>query len=259
MMSKKILTLVLIVFVVIISLVTVILIRQTELTGFAVKDSGGLKVLNKEISQDNNIDTINTGVENSDPVSNPTSSSGSGSSGGSSGGGGGGGSESGESSSESGGESSESDGGDGGEDSQDKIAYISINPPASNHSQGENFTINIEINTQEEIFAVEFELSFESGLIEVLNVTKGNFLNKDGTETYSIIKFNNTKGEVKFANTRLGIQNGVSGTGLLATIDFRALSNGTSQLSLENVQFADPSLKVGEITVEISNGQVNIS
>ncbi len=272
-MRKKILFLILTIFLIVISLTTIFLIEQIGLTGFIVKDSGGLKVLTGKATtdQNNNIDTSSssTETENDDTVTNINNYRSS------SGGGGGGGNDDGICIPNCGGKECGDDGCGGSCGScQDgkicsskglciyiKTAEVFISPSITNQIK-EEFTININIKTETEIFAAEFELSFNSSLLEALEVTEGDFLKKDGASTSmqnACPVINNTKGTIKFANTRLGTTTGINGNGSLAEIKFNAKDIGNSQLILENVQLTDPSLEVEKIKTNIKNGYVNIS
>ncbi len=131
----------------------------------------------------------------------------------------------------------------------------------------DNITVDVKINTTEEVFATEFKLYYNSSILELLNIMEGGFL-KQGNGTTSMAmceigwedvcpKINNTLGKIEFMNTRLEPKEGVSGKGTLATITFNATGEGTSGLNLQDVQIADPELKLLEVSV--SNGTIEVS
>ncbi len=123
----------------------------------------------------------------------------------------------------------------------------SIQPSSMNIAEGNEFSVKIEINSPRELYAAEFSLDFDSSLINLLNITEGNFLRSDSSQIYSVTKINNTAGKVTFATTRLVAQNGVSGEGSLATLKFKALTKGAGKIYLSNLQLADTTLKQGII------------
>ena len=134
---------------------------------------------------------------------------------------------------------------------------LSISPSSLTQQKDKEFIINVNIESQEKIYAAEFELSFNSQVLEVLEVVKGNFLGKDGADTYEVIKEDN--GKITFASTRFGIQTGVSGEGNLAEIKFKAKDIGESNLILSNVKIADASLDADKFQANIKNGKVTIT
>ena len=136
-------------------------------------------------------------------------------------------------------------------------AEVSILPSDFSYNKGENFSISVEISTENEVYAVEFELNFDSEVLKIVNVEKGNFLSQDDADTYEIIS--SSDGKITYAETRIGVQNGVSGQGNLLVIEFKAENTGITDLTLSNVKIADPSLDVDKFEVSINNGNVTVS
>ncbi len=173
--------------------------------------------------------------------------------------------------------------GRGGEDSQTLTITVSdtlnctsevrVSPVTKNVSEGENFTVDIEINTSEGVFAVQIYIYFNSSILSATSVDEGGFLSQDGTNTSMQMckvgifgtelcpKVNSTSGEIVFANTRLGSGKGaVTGTGSLATITFNAKGSGTSSLDLrdEDVILSDINVQAIQ-NVSVTDGIVNVS
>ncbi len=144
------------------------------------------------------------------------------------------------------------------EGEQQETYLVDISIDSYSGKKDEEFIINVYINTDKKLYAVEFELDYNSSILETSkdNITKGDFLNKDGTDTYEIIK--TEEGKIIFASTRLGQTGGVSGEGILAQIKFKAISEGVSPLSLTNVKITDTSLEVDKFKVNVENGKVTI-
>lgn len=133
---------------------------------------------------------------------------------------------------------------------------VFVDPSENEVSAGENFALNVNINTNYSVFAVQFELYFDSNVLEVLNATEGGFLRKDNASTYPVIEFDNAEGRVVFANTRFDIQTGVEGSGTLGSMEFYAKSPGSSDLELEYVIVTDPDIE--EIPSSAGNGNVDV-
>ena len=142
---------------------------------------------------------------------------------------------------------------------EDPVETYEVDFAVSSYSGKENdeFTINVEISSSEGIYAAEFTLSFNPDILEVLSVDEGNFLNKDGTETYKVVK--EEDGEILFGLIRVGQVREVSGEGNLAEIKFKAKAVGESDLILENIMITDTTPEVGEFIANIQNSKVTIS
>lgn len=236
-MKKKILLISLIIILLLMDSIAIIFILKPSIPGI-----GGLAILeNKEAGIDSGTgENIPAVTESFNSISTSGSSRGGGSGGGSSGG---------------------SSSGSGGEDSSPIIlpqktydVYLSSDSYTGNKNS--EFIINIKIKTQEKIYATEFELNFNSEILDTLEVVKGGFLGKDGAETYEVI--NKESGKIIFASTRLGTQAGVSGEGNLAQIKFKAKNSGNTDLTLINTNIADTTLTPGKFKSNIQNGRVRV-
>lgn len=110
---------------------------------------------------------------------------------------------------------------------------ISMNPSAISASVGQNFTIDINISDVYDLYGWEFKLNWTATILEVTNVVEGSFLKKGGS-TFFTFKKNNTEGYIIVDCTLLGGIPGVSGDGILATVEFYVEAVGESPLDFNN-------------------------
>ena len=134
-----------------------------------------------------------------------------------------------------------SGGGNGGEE----INFIS-----------KEFDVNISIDSSTEIFAVELYVYFDNSILEAINSSEGDFLNKDGALTYQIIDINNDLGYIRFANSRIDTTNSVEGFGSLIIITFKTIADGSTDLELQKVSIVDYDINLIK-NFTINNGAVN--
>ncbi len=120
-------------------------------------------------------------------------------------------------------------------------------------SPNTNFTIQINISGNN-IYGAQFDLYFNSTVLEVIDVTEENFLKQNCT-TYSILQVNNTIGKIKFADTCTG-ETGINGSGVLCNITFKAKYEGSSALNFDNVKVLDSELQ--QLYVAFTDGTVNV-
>jgi len=134
---------------------------------------------------------------------------------------------------------------------------VYVNPVHTDTSLGGSFSIAIDISTDDNIYAAQFDLLFDNTILNATSATEGSFLKQGGAATYPIITIDNSLGKISYASTRFGVQTGATGTGSLLAIDFDAIGAGTSGLDLDNVELVDPGLQPVTATVTDGSAKVN--
>ncbi|ODS36704.1 hypothetical protein BEH94_10540 [Candidatus Altiarchaeales archaeon WOR_SM1_SCG] len=142
-----------------------------------------------------------------------------------------------------------------------KGARIAVSPKSSTVNVNDTFIININI-AGTDIYAAEFELKFNPGILEVIDLGEGDFIKHDGSDTFNITNINNTGGKINYAVTRLndtdGVEGGITGAGELIWIKFRAKENGTSSLNIESYNISNSNISEIE-NVTASGGTVTVT
>ena len=106
-----------------------------------------------------------------------------------------------------------------------------------------SFAINVTIVNATNLFSFEFRLSYSPEIIEATEIQEGTFLNSTGTTSILKNEINNTLGFVLFS-VGLTAPPGANGNGILSTIVFQVLANGTSTLTLSDIVLKDPDDQV---------------
>jgi hypothetical protein len=113
-------------------------------------------------------------------------------------------------------------------------AVVSVSPSSVTSSVSQNFTINVNVSGVSDpygLYGWEFILTWNSTLLDAVNVTEGPFL-KAATSTFFTSAVNATDGSVKVDCTLTGNVNGVTGDGTLASITFYVYNSGGCPLHL---------------------------
>ena len=131
-----------------------------------------------------------------------------------------------------------------------------LDPQTVTTSIGKYFTVNVEISAVVDLYGWEFKLSWNNTLLEALNVTEGNFLNKQG-KSFFVSKISNIYGQMLVDCTLMGDVPGVSGDGLLATANFIVKDFGESLLDLYDTNLVN-SLEQA-ITHTTTDGTVRVT
>ena len=100
---------------------------------------------------------------------------------------------------------------------------------------GDTFTFEIRAENVTDLAGWQFDIAFDPAALEAIDVSEGNFLGS--TTFFQSGSIDNVAGNIiGLRAARLSAQ-GVTGTGALLQVRFKAKSSGTTQLTLQNLEF----------------------
>ena len=135
-------------------------------------------------------------------------------------------------------------------------SVVSIQPSVSNPGVGETFDLLVDISSVSDLYAFQFDISFNPAILSGTSVTEGAFLPAGGATFFIPGSIDNIGGSISFtADILLTAVSGVSGSGTLADLQFQALTAGTSPVNLSNIILLDSNLS--DIPFNTSNGSVS--
>jgi len=134
---------------------------------------------------------------------------------------------------------------------------VSVEPSTqfASASAGQTFTVNITVDPAEAIAGVQFDLTFDSSILNAVGVTEGDLF--DGHTSYFIGgTIDNENGAIAgVAGSMTPADGGITSKGTFATVEFTAKSvEGVSYINLSNVLIGAPDGMQVPATVE--NGDV---
>ena len=116
----------------------------------------------------------------------------------------------------------------------------------------DTFTYSIEIKDVEDLAAYSIDVAFNPNVLEVVEITEGDFLEGGGLDAFF---YDNAKGTIQLSQTRINRTSdattgdvvlasiakggGVDGDGKLATIEFKLKEFAEEALGLHNIQLSD--------------------
>ena len=107
---------------------------------------------------------------------------------------------------------------------------------------GDTFTLDIGARDFFDLAGWQFDIDFDPVILEAINVTEGDFLKiGGGTTFFQTGTINNASGRITGFTAARTSTGGVSGTGTLLQVTFRAKARGETALTLQNVEFGDPT------------------
>jgi general secretion pathway protein D len=108
---------------------------------------------------------------------------------------------------------------------------------------GEQFSLALRVTSPEDIRGLPMLISYDSTLVQAVSVTEGDFFKQGGATTIFNQQIDALKGQVFAAGVRQTVSEsdiGIKGTGVVATVTFRALKPGKANIQLTSAA-ADPS------------------
>ena len=124
-------------------------------------------------------------------------------------------------------------------------AAIVVNPPdpKSPLAVGDVFRQMIEIQDVTDLAGWQMDIAFNPKVLEVVDISEGDFLKHDGGDTLFLSEQNS--GKIAIKQVRVGgigvPMSGVSGSGVLVALRFRFVSFSEALLGLQNVRLSDSS------------------
>jgi hypothetical protein len=136
------------------------------------------------------------------------------------------------------------------------LTLVTIQPQELTAQVGGQVTVQVNVSNVTDLFGAPFYLRYDPTRLEVVSAAEGGFLNNDGQTTVFLKSIDAVNGEVIVGVSRLGAVGGVSGSGNLMSITFKAKASGPVTLSLQNVDFRDAHLS--QIPVQLQPGHIQI-
>ena len=103
-------------------------------------------------------------------------------------------------------------------------------------------TLNLNAENITDLAGWQADITFDPNVLEVVEVSEGDFLKSEGGGTFfQAGTIDNTKGKITSLYSARIAESGVSGTGTLLSVTFKAKAAGETQVTLENFEFSSIS------------------
>ena len=115
---------------------------------------------------------------------------------------------------------------------------------------GDTFTFNVRAENVSNLTGWQFDIAFDPAVLEAVDVSERDFLKMDGGATFfQSGRIDNSAGKIA------GLIAGVSGSGSVLQVRFKAKSEGETELALQNFLFgtvAEESIPAGPLEIHIT-------
>jgi len=139
-------------------------------------------------------------------------------------------------------------------------ATVFVDPQSQQVSTvGNLFTVNVSIADVSNLFGYEFQLYYDSTVMNESEIIEGPFISGSNTLFEgSSYQYNSTYDFLFiFCTLEAPVMSGVSGGGVLATVEFKSLASGNSSLlHLTDIKLSDPNSL--PISYESSDGVITV-
>ena len=122
-------------------------------------------------------------------------------------------------------------------------ATLSFDPSTVSQQVGKTFAVNVVLSQVQNLYSVPVQITYNPAMLEVVNVSDGNLLSRDGQPVALVHRDDPSTGTLQITATRPPNSGGVSGEGQVFTITFMAKGAGTSTLNIARDGLRDSSMQ----------------
>jgi general secretion pathway protein D len=136
-------------------------------------------------------------------------------------------------------------------------AAFGFDPPNVVQANGSTFAVNILINGAQNVHTVPVQVSYDSKVLQLVNVSNGGMLSQDGQAVTLAHRVDESSGTLQVTAARPPGSGAVSGGGAVITLTFLAKATGQSMLTISKGGALDPAMQpvpvagaVGTVTIQ---------
>jgi general secretion pathway protein D len=124
---------------------------------------------------------------------------------------------------------------------------LNINAPAT-AKLNERFSVDVVSAGVSNLYSAPFIFSYDPDILDFDGASEGHLLKSDGKLTSFLAINGSNNRQITVILSRVGNVGGVSGSGTLVSLTFKAKKQGTAKLGLSAVHFTDPSGRLLDVT-----------
>lgn len=130
-----------------------------------------------------------------------------------------------------------------------------FDPPNPQVAAGETISVNVIIENANQIFGVPLRFGFDPNVIRLADITRGPFLQGEGTDLIFSRNIRNEVGQAAINISRFPGTGGVDGGGVLATLVFEGVASGNATVRVTPTGARDATGQA----VQISSAQLPVT
>ncbi|MGO9515880.1 MAG: cohesin domain-containing protein [Candidatus Korobacteraceae bacterium] len=122
-------------------------------------------------------------------------------------------------------------------------AILSFDPPTVDPPVGSTFTVNVNLSGGQNVYSVPLQVMYNPRVLQLLNVSNGPLLSKDGQTVALINRDDSLAGILQLTAERPPGSGGVSGDGAVFTLTFQARAPGQATLSINRAAVKNAAMQ----------------
>ena len=122
-------------------------------------------------------------------------------------------------------------------------ATFSFDPASITQPTGSTFAVNVVLSGAQNAYSVPLQISYDPKMLQVVNVSNGNFLSHDGQAVALVHRDDDSTGTLQITATRPPGAAGISGEGTVVTLTLVAKAPGQSTLTIARGGVRDPGMQ----------------
>ena len=122
-------------------------------------------------------------------------------------------------------------------------ATFSFDPASITQPTGSTFAVNVVLSGAQNAYSVPLQISYDPKMLQVVNVSNGNFLSQDGQAVALVHRDDDSTGTLQITATRPPGAAGISGEGTVVTLTLVAKAPGQSTLTIARGGVRDPGMQ----------------
>ena len=120
---------------------------------------------------------------------------------------------------------------------------FSFDPASITQAKGSTFAVNVMLSGAQNAYSVPLQITYDSKLLQVVNVSNGGLLSHDGQAVALVHRDDDTTGTLQITATRPPGAGGISGEGTVVTLTLVAKAPGQSTLTISRGGIRDPGMQ----------------
>jgi len=132
---------------------------------------------------------------------------------------------------------------------------FTFDPPTASRTTGSTFPLNVMLTGGQDVFSVPLQISYDSKVLQLVNVSNGSFLSQDGQPVALVHRDDPAAGMLQVTASRPPSSGGASGQGTVLTLTFLAKAPGEAMVTITRPGAHNSSGQV----IPASGGQASVT
>jgi hypothetical protein len=123
-------------------------------------------------------------------------------------------------------------------------AVVSLIPNAQSFGVGDVIIVEVRVDNAQNVGSIPFHLRYNTDVLQFISPAgEGSFMNNDGANTVFLASDTGGGGEIVVGLSRMGVSEGATGAGSLATFQFQAVNPGNCGFAFTGASVKDPQAR----------------